>query len=129
MLRLSTPTQGMFRRVTRDTEIEGVPVPAGARLIVMYAAANRDPSVFADPDGFDPARDNLKEHLAFGKGIHFCLGAPLSRLELQVAFERLGTRLDDLALAEGNDFEYHPSFVLRGLKRLEIEFTAAEVKE
>lgn len=125
VLRLATPTQGMFRIVTRDTEIDGVPVPKGARLIVMYSAANRDPSVFPDPDGFDPGRDNLKEHLAFGKGIHFCIGAPLSRLEMQVAFERLGARLDQLRLAEGNTLEYHPSFVLRGLKRLEIEFTPA----
>ncbi len=123
VLRLSTPTQGMFRMVTRDTEIEGVALPKGARLIVMYSAANRDPSVFPEPDSFDPGRSNLKEHLAFGKGIHFCIGAPLSRLEMQVAFERLGTRLGDLRLADGNTLEYHPSFVLRGLKRLEIEFT------
>ena len=127
VLRLSTPTQGMFRVVTRDTEVEGVPVPKGARLIVMYSAANRDPSVFDDPDGFCPARGNLKEHLAFGKGIHFCIGAPLSRLEMQVAFERLGTRLDELRLTENNPLQYHPSFVLRGLTSLEIEFTAATV--
>jgi cytochrome P450 len=127
VLRLATPTQGMFRIVTKDTEIDGVPVPAGARLVVMYSAANRDPEVFDEPDGFCPARANLKEHLAFGKGIHFCIGAPLSRLEMQVAFERLGARLGDLRLAEGNDFEYHPSFVLRGLKRLDVEFTRAKV--
>ncbi len=124
VLRMATPTQGMFRVVTRDTEIDGVPVPKGARLIVMYSAANRDPSVFPDPDAFDPTRDNLKEHLAFGKGIHFCLGAPLSRLKMQVALEKLATRLGDLRLAEGTPLEYEPSFVLRGLKRLDIEFTA-----
>ena len=127
VLRLATPTQGMFRKVTRDTEIDGVPVPAGARLVVMYSAANRDPEVFDDPDDFDPGRENLKEHLAFGKGIHFCIGAPLSRLEMQVAFERLASRLDQLRLTEDNALEYHPSFVLRGLKRLEIEFTPARV--
>jgi cytochrome P450 len=127
VLRLATPTQGMFRKVTRDTEIDGVPVPAGARLVVMYSAANRDPEVFDDPDDFDPGRENLKEHLAFGKGIHFCIGAPLSRLEMQVAFERLASRLDQLRLTEDNALEYHPSFVLRGLKRLEIEFTPAKV--
>jgi cytochrome P450 len=127
VLRLSTPTQGMFRVVTRDTEIDGAPVPKGARLVVMYSAANRDPQVFGDPDGFCPGRENLKEHLAFGKGIHFCIGAPLSRLEMQVAFERLGARLGELRLAEGNELEYHPSFVLRGLKRLDVEFSRAEV--
>lgn len=125
VLRLATPTQGMFRLVTRDTEIDGVPVPKGARLLVVYSSANRDPSVFDDPDTFDPDRPNLKEHFAFGKGIHFCLGAPLSRLEMQVAFERLARRLGELRLAEGNTLEYEPSFVLRGLKRLEIEFTEA----
>jgi cytochrome P450 len=126
VLRLATPTQGMFRLVTRDTEIEGVPVPKGARLVVVYAAANRDPQVFDDPDAFRPERTNLKEHLAFGKGIHFCLGAPLSRLEMQVAFEMLARRLEAVRLVEGAPpLEYHPSFVLRGLKRLDVAFTPA----
>jgi cytochrome P450 len=126
VLRLSTPTQGMFRVATRDTEIEGCPVPKGARVMLVYSAANRDPSVWGDePDGFDPDRTNLKEHLAFGKGIHFCLGAPLSRVEMQVAFEQLAQRLDTISLDDTNTFEYHPSFVLRGLKRLDLSFTPA----
>jgi cytochrome P450 len=124
VLRLATPTQGMFRLVTRDTEIEGVPIPKGARLIVVYSAANRDPAVFEQPDDFDPSRQNLKEHLAFGKGIHFCLGAPLSRLEMQVAFETLARRASGVRLVEGTPLEYHPSFVLRGLKRLDVELSA-----
>ena len=122
VLRLSTPTQGMFRKLTRDAEVGGVTVPKGARLVLMYSAANRDPAVWGDdPDGFDPDRPNHKDHLAFGKGIHFCLGAPLSRLEMQVAFEMLARRLTTIELAETNDFEYHPSFMLRGLKRLELD--------
>ncbi len=126
VLRLSTPTQGMFRKVTRDTEIEGCTVPAGARLILMYAAANRDPAVWGDdPDGFDPDRSNHKEHVAFGKGIHFCLGAPLSRVEMQVAFELLARRVKSVELADTNDFAYHPSFMLRGLKRLDLHVELA----
>ncbi|HEX9260337.1 MAG TPA: cytochrome P450 [Acidimicrobiales bacterium] len=125
VLRLATPTQGMFRLVTHDTEIAGTQIPAGATVVVVYAAANRDPAVFPDPDAFDPDRPNHKDHLAFGKGVHFCLGAPLSRLEMQVAFETLGRRLGELRLAPGNDLAYHPSFILRGLKSLEIEFTRA----
>jgi cytochrome P450 len=121
VLRLSTPTQGMFRKVTADTEIDGVAVPAGAMVVLLYAAANRDPKVWGDdPDGFDPRRPNLKDHLAFGKGIHFCLGAPLSRLELQVLFESLGRRAVSLAVPD-QDLTYHPSFVLRGLVRLDME--------
>lgn len=122
VLRLSTPTQGMFRLVTKDTELAGVQIPKGARLVVVYAAANRDPSVWGDdPDRFDPDRPNIKEHLAFGKGIHFCLGAPLSRLELNAAFEQLARRLDSIELLESNDLRYHPSFMLRGLVRLDVE--------
>jgi cytochrome P450 len=126
VLRLSTPTQGMFRVVTRDTEIDGVPVPKGSRVILVYSGANRDPKVWGeDPDRFDPDRPNLKDHLAFGKGIHFCLGAPLSRLELNVAFEALARRIERFELDEGNDLRYHPSFVLRGLVRLDVRVTRA----
>lgn len=126
VLRLSTPTQGMFRKVTEDTEIDGCPVPKGARIVVTYTAANRDPKVWGDdPDAFDPDRPNHKDHLAFGKGIHFCLGAPLSRLEMQIAFQILAERVATISLPDTNTFEYHPSFMLRGLKRLDLAFTAA----
>lgn len=126
VLRLSTPTQGMFRIVTTDTEIDGVPVPEGARLVVMFAAANRDPDVFPEPDAFDPDREGLmKKHLAFGKGIHFCLGAPLSRLEMTIVFEQLGRRLESITLADDNDFMYFPSFMLRGLTGLNVSISRA----
>lgn len=134
VLRLSTPTQGMFRVVTRDTELAGVAIPKGSRLVVVYAGANRDTSVWGDdPDRFDPDRPNLKEHLAFGKGIHFCLGAPLSRIEMQVAFERLASRVERIDLADDNAFRYFPSFMLRGLTGLTVRITrssdGAEVSE
>ena len=119
--RLSAPTQGMFRVVTRDTVIEGVEIAAGSMLVVMYAAANRDPSVFPEPDRFEPDRPNHKEHLAFGRGIHFCVGAPLARLESTVAFELLARGVKEIRLDPANTFEYEPSFVLRGLKRLDVE--------
>jgi cytochrome P450 len=126
VLRLSTPTQGMFRVATRDTELAGVQIPKGSRLVVVYAGANRDASVWGDdPDRFDPDRPNLKDHLAFGKGIHFCLGAPLSRLEMQVAFEHLGRRIERIELSEDNEFRYFPSFMLRGLTGLTVRMHKA----
>lgn len=120
-LRLSTPNQGMFRLVTKDTEIEGTPIPKGSRVWVMFGAANRDGSRFADAEEFDPGRDNLKDHIAFGKGHHFCIGAPLSRLEGKVAFEELVKRIKLPAFSEGNTFEYEPSFILRGLAQLDLD--------
>jgi cytochrome P450 len=125
-LRLATPTQGMFRIVTRDCEIAGAQLRAGDRVVAMFAAANRDPSVFEDPDAFCPAREEAKDHLAFGKGIHYCLGAALSRLEGKIAAEELGRRLGTIALDSSNTFDYHPSFMLRGLKRLDVHVTPAD---
>ena len=124
-LRLSTPTQGMFRIVTTDVNLGGVDIPAGSRLVIVFSSANRDEGLYDHPDQFDPDRDNLRQHLAFGKGIHFCLGANLSRLEGQVALQELTKRIDTFRLADSNDFNYFPSFMLRGLTSLQIEFTPA----
>ena len=123
-LRLSSPTQGIFRIATHDVELAGVAVPKDARLVLVYGAANRDEIVYPDPESFDPDRPRLKEHLAFGKGIHFCLGAALSRLEARVALEELARRISSYRLSDSNDYSYYPSFMLRGLQRLDIELDA-----
>jgi cytochrome P450 len=124
-LRLSTPTQGMFRIATKDHELEGVHIPKGARIVIVFASANRDEAIYSDPDDFDPDRTGLREHLAFGKGIHFCLGAALSRLEGKVAMEELSRRLDSFSLPESNEYQYFPSFLLRGLTRLDVDIVPA----
>jgi cytochrome P450 len=122
-LRLSTPTQGMFRVVTRDVELGGVRLSAGDRIVVAFSSANRDEALFEHPDRFDPDRARLRDHLAFGKGIHTCLGAGLSRLEARVALEELSRRISSFDLAEHNTYDYFPSFLLRGLTRLDIDIT------
>lgn len=122
-LRLATPTQGMYRRLTEDSVVGDVTIPKGAMCVLMYASANRDDLEFAAGGEFDPERANAKEHLAFGKGIHYCLGASFARAEGAVALGRILTRLPDLRYGPDNDFEYEPSFILRGLKRLDLEFT------
>jgi cytochrome P450 len=123
-LRLTTPTQGMFRIATKDHELEGVQIPKGARIVIVFASANRDTELYEDPDSFCPERDNLRDHLAFGKGIHFCLGAALSRLEGKVALEELSRRIESFSMSESNEYSYFPSFLLRGLTRLDVDFTA-----
>ena len=110
-----------FRVATKDTEIQGVKIPQGSRIWVIFAAANRDQQTFGDAESFDPTRENLKDHVAFGKGHHFCIGAPLSRLEGKVAFEELVKRIKLPSFSANNTFEYEPSFVLRGLAALELE--------
>jgi cytochrome P450 len=119
-LRLSTPNQGMFRTATEDTELEGVSIPKGSTLWIIFGSANRDESIFPEPDRFDPTRPNLKEHIAFGKGTHLCPGAPLARLESVVAFEEIVKRVESFEFAPGFVIEYEPSFILRGLAGLDV---------
>ena len=120
MLRYEPPFQQDWRRTTEDTEIRGVHIPAGSILRLMLAAANRDPRVFDDPGLFDIRRDPNR-HIAFGFGIHLCVGAPLAEVELDIAFNTLLRRLNGLQVAT-DTFEWHPSNGPRGLKTLPITF-------
>ena len=121
-LRLDSPVQGLFRTATQDVEIGGVAIPRGAHLELLYASGNRDGDRFGEPDRFDLRRPDSSNHMAFGFGIHFCIGAPLARYEGRVALDVLLDRLPRMRLAEGQRLEHHPHFFLRGLKRLELEW-------
>lgn len=123
VLRLESPVQGLFRVVRRDTEIGGMTLPAGSRVMLRFAAANRDPAKYRQPDTLDVNRHNAGTHLAFGAGIHHCIGANLAREEMVLTFQRLLERAENFAYQPGrNDFSHHPSMILRGLKRLHIRF-------
>lgn len=122
-LRFLTPTNNMWRVATRDAEIGGVAIKAGEMILVRYGSANRDPRHFADPDRFDVTRDNAKSHLAFGAGIHTCIGAQLARKEMITAFPILLDRLPNIRFQDGrNSFRYSPNILLRGVLELHIAF-------
>lgn len=128
-LRRDTSVVSWRRSTTRPVEIAGVEVPEGARLMLLLASANRDGAVFEDPDEFDIRRENANKHLAFSHGIHFCLGAPLARLEARTAFELLTQRLPDLRLSPMDQtFEFDPNMSFRGPKELWAEWTLAGAK-
>jgi cytochrome P450 len=124
ILRTESPTAGLWRVVKRDCELGGVPLKAGTMLMLRFAAANRDPARFPDPDMFDVERKNANSHLAFGRGIHMCVGNMLSRKELAVAFELLLDRLDQIEIVDGAALTYPPNMLLRGLSALPIRFVA-----
>jgi cytochrome P450 len=127
-LRRDTSVIAWRRSSTRPVEISGVEVPEGARLMLLLASANRGEGVFEDPDAFDICRKNANKHIAFSHGIHFCLGAPLARLEARIAFELLTQRLPDLRLSPPDQrFEFDPNMSFRGPKKLWAEWTPAEV--
>jgi cytochrome P450 len=126
VLRLESPTQGLLRIATRDTELLGVPIPKGRLVHLRFGAANRDPEVFAEPARLDPRRRNAGAQMAFSQGEHHCLGAPLARQEMKLAFEMLLERWDSIALALPEQaLEYVPSFTLRALRALPLRFRAA----
>jgi cytochrome P450 len=121
VLRYRTPNQFFARIATRDVELDGQLIKAGQRIIFLHGSANRDASMFADPEQFDVCR-SPNPHLGFGHGIHFCLGAPLARLEGRVALTALLERLSDLRLEEGETLEAIPSLMMHGLSHLRVCF-------
>lgn len=124
VLRLESPVQGLFRIARRDIEMHGVTIPKGAIINTRYAAANRDPRHFECPEKLDLTRRNAASHLAFGSGVHHCLGAPLARRELYWGFRAFIDRVEDFKLPpERNNLRHQPNFALRALKELHITFT------
>jgi cytochrome P450 len=124
-LRVESPVQSLTRICVADCEIGGVKIPAGAKVLMVFGSANRDPERFPEADRFDVFRshDQLKAHFGFGSGRHFCLGAPLARREGEIAFRHLFSRLGEIRLAEGrNDFRHIASTHFRALRSLFLEF-------
>lgn len=126
LLRLTTVTSGMWRVVKRDASLGGVRIAAGATLLLRYAAANHDTAEFADPNRFDPDRPNLRAHLAFGRGVHYCLGAMLARKEISVALRRLFASFEEIRLAcDPHVIRREPNMLLRGPRALPLALTRA----
>lgn len=129
-LRFEGPVKGDFRLARVPTTVGGVDIPAGTTVMVVNGAANRDPRHFDEPAKFRIDRTNAREHLAFGRGIHACPGGPLARAEARVSIERLLDRMADIRISEEKHgppddrrFKYAPTYILRGLQRLHLEFT------
>jgi cytochrome P450 len=118
MLRYDSPVQATVRVTTEPVELGGQAIPAGALVVALIGAANRDPAVFPEPDRFDVTRTGNR-HLSFGFGPHFCLGAPLARLEGEVVFRTLLARYPRMRL-ERDDIQHRPNFALRGLLALPV---------
>ena len=123
LIRWTTPVLNMCRVATRDTEVEGVEIKAGQQVVLMYSSANRDESVFDEPQRFDVTRDP-NPHIAFGFGTHFCLGAALARLELRIMFEELIARLDNWAWADDIGPRRLPNAFVRGITEFPVTFSA-----
>ncbi|WP_438026570.1 cytochrome P450 [Sorangium sp. So ce233] len=121
VLRYRSPVQMMFREARRDVEVHGQVIPAGKLVVPVIGSANRDPQQFRDPGRFDVGRDP-NPHVAFGQGIHFCLGAPLARLEARIALSDLLSRLRGLELASKEPWEPRKAFNVLGPARLPICF-------
>ena len=130
-LRVEAPVKGDFRLARRRATVAGVDIPAGATLMVLNGAANRDPRHFEAPEEFRIERDNAREHLAFGRGVHSCPGGSLARMETRVSIERLLDRTTHIGIDEAEHgprdarrYRYMPTYILRGLTQLHLELTA-----
>ena len=133
VLRVESPVKTDFRLARRATTIGGVDIAAGTPVMLLNGAANRDPRRFECPAEFRIDRANAQTHIAFGRGNHACPGGPLARAEGRVSLERILDRMRDIRLSDehhgppdARHFGYTPTWVLRGLDRLHLEFTPAD---
>jgi cytochrome P450 len=129
-LRMDAPVKSQFRLAKKHTEVGDTEVPAGTILMVCPGAVNRDPVRFENPHEFSLDRKNVREHIAFGRGVHSCPGGPLARVEGRVSMERILDRMADITIDEekhgpagARSYNYEPTFILRGLTEINIEFT------
>lgn len=129
ILRFDGSVKSGGRLCVRTTVVGGVEIKAGTTILLSHMAANRDPARFENPHHFDMDRPKIKEHLAFGRGAHTCIGAPLARREVAVSIERLLARMGNIRLSEAHHgppgarrFDYEPTYILRALKHLHLEF-------
>ena len=116
-------SQISWRRVTTvDTTLAGIDLPAGTSIFMNFASANRQPDIFDEPDRFDIHRPNAAHNISFGKGIHFCLGANLAKLETKLVLEALVERVPTLRLSEGQEIWSSPNITFRGPEQLHVEW-------
>lgn len=121
-----SPSHNMWRIVKEDTALSGVTLKAGEPMLLRYGSANRDSAKFAEADKFDVRRENAREHIAFGAGIHTCLGMHLARLEMVTALPIVLQRLPNLRFADpDNPFQFAASHILRGMQSLRLKFDPA----
>src|SRR6185436_9671676 len=119
-LRYDAAVQGMIRTTTQEVQIADVTIPAGDRIMFFFSSANRDDTAFSDPEHFDLQRPNANKHLTLGYGIHYCIGAPLARLEARIAVETLMKRIPDLRLAPDYNAAFLPNLFNRTLQQLHV---------
>ncbi|MEV0685445.1 cytochrome P450 [Nocardia sp. NPDC050378] len=129
-LRMDAPVKSGFRLALRDTTVGDVEIPVGSTVMFCPGAANRDPRRFDNPHEFQLGRTNFREHMAFGRGVHSCPGAPLARVEGRVSIERILDRMLDIRIDEQHhgpagdrNYRYEPTYILRGLTELHVTFT------
>ena len=132
VLRTEPPVKTMSRLALKDTVVGGVEIPAGSIVSVCSGGVNRDPRRFADPDRFDYDRTNVRDNIAFSRGSHACIGAPLARMEVRVALEQFLARTSDIRIAEAQHgpagarrYAYEPTYMLHGLQALHVEWDRA----
>jgi cytochrome P450 len=131
-LRIDSELKGTFRFCRTTKTIGDVEVPAGSTVMLLIGAANRDPRKFEHPSEFQVDRPNARQHLAFGRGAHLCLGAPLARVESRIGVERLLSRFANIDISESvhgpagaRTYKYVPTYLVRSLRRLHLELTPA----
>ena len=125
VLRVSSPSANMFRRTTREVELHGVTIPENSICFARFASANQDDEQFEDALRFDIMRDNVRDHVAFGKGILHCLGATLARREMNGGFKAIFERMENFRLQPKSDEpEFAPNALLHGLEGLPLAFDA-----